>query len=381
MSRWLKRFKNLATHSPGCQASIASAGARRRTLRDVTSTEQPEAWARRRSGGVSVREVAALAGVSLGTVSNVLNRRDLVAPATLARVELAMTELGYVRNVSARQLRAGSSRMLGVMVPDVGNPFWGEVVRGVEAVASDAGYAIMVCSSDEVPAKETRNLLALLEHRVDGLLLAPVADEEEALREFRRRAIRVVMLDHLSEDPTIASVAVDDIHGGAIATEHLLARGHRRIAMVNGERSIAWCADRRTGAHRAVAARGLDPEAVITDVPVTALNAREGERIGEGLLAHSPAPTAVLCANDLLALGVLRALTRRGVQVPGDVALVGYDDVDFAAVLSPPLTTVRQEPYRLGREGVGMLFAEPPPEGAPAPRTVFRPELVVRDSA
>jgi LacI family transcriptional regulator len=292
-----------------------------------------------------------------------------------------MAELGYVLNGSARQLRAGASRVLGVMVLDVGNPFWGEVVRGVEAVASEAGYTIMVCSSEESPAKEERNLRALLEHRVDGLLLAPVADEEEALREFRRLDIRVVMLDHLSKDPTIASVAVDDVHGGEIATEHLLARGHRRIALVNGDRSIAWCADRRAGAHRAVAARGLDPEAVVHDVPVTALNAREGERIGEGLVAGSPAPTAVLCANDLLALGVLRALTRRGVRVPGDVALVGYDDVDFAAVLSPPLTTVRQEPYRLGREGVEMLLAEPPPAGAPAPRTVFRPELVVRDSA
>jgi LacI family transcriptional regulator len=347
----------------------------------VTSPGERGSWARRHAGGVSVREVAARAGVSLGTVSNALNRRDLVAPATLARVERAMAELGYVLNGSARQLRAGASRVLGVMVLDVGNPFWGEVVRGVEAVASEAGYTIMVCSSEESPAKEERNLRALLEHRVDGLLLAPVADEEEALREFRRLDIRVVMLDHLSKDPTIASVAVDDVHGGEIATEHLLARGHRRIALVNGDRSIAWCADRRAGAHRAVAARGLDPEAVVHDVPVTALNAREGERIGEGLVAGSPAPTAVLCANDLLALGVLRALTRRGVRVPGDVALVGYDDVDFAAVLSPPLTTVRQEPYRLGREGVEMLLAEPPPAGAPAPRTVFRPELVVRDSA
>jgi LacI family transcriptional regulator len=162
-----------------------------------------------------------------------------------------------------------------------------------------------------------------------------------------------------------------------IAATHVLDRGHTRIALVNGDVSIPWCADRRTGVHAAVKARGLQPATVVGRLLVSTLTAREGESIVPALLALDPAPTAVICANDLLALGVLRGLSQRGIRVPDDMALVGYDDDDFAAVLSPPLTTVRQEPYRVGRTAAEILLAEPVESSR---RVVFEPELVIRDS-
>jgi LacI family transcriptional regulator len=328
-----------------------------------------------------MKDVASLAGVAVGTVSNVLNHPDLVRPLTRARVEAAMEELGFIPNGSARQLRAGRSRCLGLVVLDVTNPFFTEVARGVEDYAQAAGYAVILCNSDEAHDKERRYLRVLEEQRVRGILITPVHGRSPELRRIRDRGTPVVLLDRPGSAGQ-CSVAVDDRRGGEIAVTHLLSLGHRSIALVNGPTAIRQCADRRRGAYLAVEQAGFDPAAVLTEVPVSAMNARGGAAAADDLLRDAPATTAVFCANDMLALGLLRGLGQAGVTVPGDLAVVGYDDIEFAADAAVPLTSVRQPKYQLGRAAAELLLdeADRPAEHKHS-RFVFTPELVVRASS
>jgi len=328
-----------------------------------------------------MKDVASLAGVAVGTVSNVLNHPDLVRPLTRARVEAAMEELGFIPNGSARQLRAGRSRCLGLVVLDVTNPFFTEVARGVEDYAQAAGYAVILCNSDEAHDKERRYLRVLEEQRVRGILITPVHGRSPELRRIRDRGTPVVLLDRPGSSAQ-CSVAVDDRRGGEIAVSYLLGLGHRSIVLVNGPTAIRQCADRRWGAHRAVEHAGLDPAAVLTEVTVPAMNPRGGAAAADDLLRGARTTTAVFCANDMLALGLLRGLGQAGVSVPGDLAVVGYDDIEFAADAAVPLTSVRQPKYQLGRAAAELLLDEADrPAEHEHRRIVFTPELVVRASS
>ena len=347
-----------------------------------------------------MKDVATLAGVAVGTVSNVLNHPDLVRPQTRARVEAAMEQLGFIPNASARQLRAGRSRCLGLVVLDVTNPFFTEVARGAEDFAQAEGYAVILCNSDEAEPKERQYLRVLEEQRVRGILITPVHGRAPALHGIRDRGTPVVLLDRPGPAGQ-CSVAVDDRRGGELAVAHLLALGHRRIALVNGPLAIRQCADRRRGAYQAVVKAGLDPAAVLLEVPVPAMNTRCGADAGDQLRAAVPsvpsapgapaavrvipgggAPTAAFCTNDLLALGLLRRLGQLGAQVPGDVAIVGYDDIDFAADSAVPLTSVRQPKYQLGQAGAELLLEEADhPARHEHRRIIFTPELITRASS
>ncbi|HEY1353189.1 MAG TPA: substrate-binding domain-containing protein [Ktedonobacteraceae bacterium] len=330
----------------------------------------------------SIREVAQRAGVSLGTVSNVLNRPEIVAEETRERVRLAIAEIGFVRNGSARQLRAGTSQHIGLVVLDVANPFFTEVARGVEDLANQVGYAVILCNSDDSLEKETHYLQVLEEQRARGILITPVQSDAGYLYRFRQRGICVVLLDRPSRIKDLCSVAVDDVHGGEMAATHLLEQGHRRIAFVHGPLSIRQCADRKRGVHRALKAAGLDPTSSLLDITTAAQSARAGELTTEQLLSTGVQPTAVFCANDLLALGLMRGLIARGLAIPRDMAMVGYDDVEFASVLSTPLTSVRQPKYELGRAAAELLFDEAHHASSHQhTHIVYQPELVVRESS
>jgi LacI family transcriptional regulator len=329
----------------------------------------------------SIKEVARHAGVSLGTVSNVLNHPDLVAAATRQRVLDAIAALGYVRNDSARQLRAGRSRHIAVVVLDVANPFFTDVVRGAEAALEDSGVVVMVCNSAEDAGRERRHLDLLEEQRIRGVLITPVDDSQGSrLEKLISRGTPVVLVDRGSGRHNRCSVAVDDVLGGRLAGEHLLATGHTRIAFVGGPLSIPQVADRHAGI---VAA--LDNAAChLTVITTPNLTVAAGRAAG-GELADLPAgtrPTAVFCANDLLALGLLQGLTQRGMRVPDDVAIVGYDDIEFAAAAAVPLSSVRQPREQLGRTAAQLLLEEIEADGAHEHRhVVFQPDLVVRASS
>jgi LacI family transcriptional regulator len=330
----------------------------------------------------SIREVAKRAGVSLGTVSNVLNRPEIVALETRQRVQQAIDEIGFVRNGSARQLRAGTSQHIGLIVLDVANPFFTEVARGVEDMANEAGYIVILCNSDDSVEKENHYLHVLEEQRAQGVLITPVQNDASYLQRFRQRGIAVVLLDRPSRSKDLCSVAVDDVRGGELAAAHLLEQGHERIAFVHGPLSIRQIADRKRGMLRAMKSAGLDPERAVVDITTAAQSAREGEQVVEHLMSASIKPTAVFCANDLLALGLMRGLIKRGVSIPGDMAMVGYDDVEFASVLATPLTSIKQPKYELGRAAAELLLDEAHnPTSHQHKHIVYRPELIVRESS
>ncbi|MEV6376296.1 LacI family DNA-binding transcriptional regulator [Micromonospora musae] len=333
--------------------------------------------------GASIKEVARHAGVSLGTVSNVLNRPDMVSPTTRQRVLDAIAELGYVRNDSARQLRAGQSRTIAIVVLDVANPFFTDMVRGAEQVVEETGAMLIVCNSGEDSARERRHLELLEEQRVRGVLITPVGDGPQPhLEKLIDRGIPVVLVDRGTGRASRCSVAVDDVLGGRLAMDHLLDQGHRRVAYVGGPLSIAQVAERHAGAAAALEDRGADAELRVA--ATTSLTVAAGRRAAEDLLAL-PArqrPTAVFCANDLLALGVLQELTARGLRVPADIAIVGYDDIEFAAAAAVPLSSVRQPREQLGRTAAELLLEEAEHGVAHQHRhVVFQPELVVRRSS
>lgn len=334
-----------------------------------------------RDGAVGIREVAASAGVSVGTVSNVLNRSHLVAESTRLRVQEAIDALGFVRNESARQLRAGTSRTVGLIVMDVANPFFTDVARGVEDAASQAGLSVILCNSDDDAAKQERYLSLLAEQRVQGLLIVPVDASERRLSELRARGIPVVLLDRRAARRNFCSVSVDDVAGGEMAVEHLLERGHRRVGFVGGGK-FRQVSDRHSGAEAAFGRRGV-PAEYLTWVRAESLNVAGGRRAAASFLdiPASRRPTAVFCVNDLLALGFLVELTKRGVDVPGQVALVGYDDIELAEAAVVPLTSVRQPRQHLGRTAMSLLLEETGEGAHRHQQVVFAPELIVRRSS
>lgn len=338
----------------------------------------------RGKGMVSIREVAKRAGVSLGTVSNVLNKPEIVAEETRVKVLGAIEELGFVRNGSARQLRAGRSLYLGLVVLDVANPFFTDIARGVEDVASEAGYAVILCNSDGSITKEEHYLKILEEQRAQGLLITPVSDNTPYLERLHERGTSITLIDRPSQSPEHCSVTVDDVRGGEMAIEHLLEQGHQHIAFINGPLSTRQCVDRLEGVQRALQGAALDPAHSLLTINVPALNSREGEKSVEALLWLDEAtrPTAIFCANDLLALGVMRGLHSRGYAIPRDFALVGYDDVEFASVLAVPLTSVRQPKYKLGQVATQLLLEEiADPETHQHRQIVYQPELIIRESS
>ncbi|MFG1946622.1 LacI family DNA-binding transcriptional regulator [Nonomuraea sp. NPDC048826] len=332
-------------------------------------------------GTRSIKEVAQLARVSVGTVSNVLNRPEIVSPPTRERVFEAIRELGFVRNEVARHLRVGRSRTVGLVVLDVSNPFFADVAQGAESVADEHDTMMMLCNSAADPDRERRHLDQLEQQRVLGVLITPVDAASPRLAQLTARGTPVVLVDSAAAGPQ-CSVAVDDRLGGRLAAAHLVERGHRRIAFVGGPLSIKQVADRRDGASAAVAAAGEGAELV--DFEITSLGVAAGRAAGERLAALPEAqrPTAAFCANDLLALGFLQAMSLRGLRVPDDVAIVGYDDIDFAAAAAVPLSSVRQPRELLGRTAIELLLEEVTAADEHRHRQViFQPDLVVRESS
>jgi len=327
-----------------------------------------------------ITDVAAAAGVSVGTVSNVLNKPHLVSTPTRMRVERAMASLEFVRNDSARQLRAGSSRILAYVMLDAGNPFFTDVAQGIEEAAKEAGLSVFLCDSNENADREASYLDLLEQQRVQGVLITPVDPEGDRLR-LPARGIPVVVVDRATIGSTRCSVAVDDVLGGDLAVTHLLELGHKRIAFVGGPASIGQVRDPLEGAQKAMTRAGR-PEDSIVQIGTTALTVDEGRSAGERI-AGIPArrrPTAAFCANDMLALGLLQKCVGLGLRVPEQMAIVGYDDIEFAAAAAVPLTSVRQPRRLLGRTATELLLDETSNPQHEHQQILFTPELVVRSS-
>lgn len=329
---------------------------------------------------VSVRDVALRAGVSVGTVSNVMNHPDKVAPSTVTRVRAAIDELGFIRNDAARQLRDGRSKTIGLIVLDVRNPFFTDVARGAEEKAATAGLMVTLGNSDENTEREATYLDLFEQQRVHGVLISPYADVEDRLRRLRARGIPAVLVDRTSEDASFSSVSVDDLAGGRLATEHLISQGRRRIAFVGGPLDIRQVSDRLEGARRAV---GVNADVTLEIFATEALSVLAGRAVGAEIVGRAPAdrPDAIFAANDLVAMGILQALMMQStVQVPDEIALIGYDDIDFASAAVVPLSSIRQPSTLIGQTAVDILLYEAANPLAEPQQVVFQPELVVRAS-
>ncbi len=325
----------------------------------------------------SLKDVAARAGVSVGTVSNVLNRPDRVAAPTRARVESAIHELGFVPNAPARNLRAQRAQVLGLVVPDISNPFFTDVARGVEDAALDAGYSVMLCNTDEQAAREDRYLTILESQRVSGIIITPARQTLRPLDRLLARGVAVTLLDSPRRGSEVCSVSVDHETGGRLAVGHVSSLGHRRIAWVAGPRDIPQVAAREDGVREYAREHGL----TVTALPAESMSAAAGEEAVRRALAQGLDATALVCANDLIAVGAMRALRDSGLRVPGDMSVIGYDDIDFAASAAVPLTSVRQPRYELGRAAAELVVGECRDRSTHVHRHMdFQPTLVVRAS-
>ena len=326
-----------------------------------------------------IKEVAALAGVSVGTVSNVLNRPDKVSEATRKRIEIVIEHLGFTPNRGAAALRSGRSRIIGLLVPDMTNPFFAETARGAIDAADDHGYVVTLCNSDGEEARERRYLEVLQEQPVAGILITPAESRPKDLERLRTQTdSQVVVLDVAADPADYCSASVDDVLGGTLAAQHLIDAGARNLVLVNGPRTLRQCADRRRGVRAAVRRAG---NVTLTELELAAMTTSAGAKAVTRIRDLETAPDAIFCTNDLLAIGVQRGLTAHGVRVPADVLLMGYDDIEQAAESDIPLTSVRQPTHLLGRTATDMLIREleEGPEHRHA-RQVFRPELVARES-
>jgi LacI family transcriptional regulator len=332
-----------------------------------------------RSAGV--KDVAAAAGVSLGTVSNVLNRPERVSEGTRLRVEEAMRTLGFVRNESARQLRAGHSSSLAYVMLDATNPFFTDVAQGIEQAAEQRDLSLFLCNSDNRADRERAYLRRLQQQRVLGVLITPVDPSDPALDEVAEQGTPLVIVDRAGNTREHCSVAVDDVLGGRLAAAHLLELGHERLAFVGGPHTLGQVQDRLSGARQAMDAHDRSPDD-LTVVDIAALSVAEGRNAGQRIagMMKDARPTAAICANDLVALGLLQQCVALGIRVPEDLAIVGYDDIDFAAAAAVPLTSVRQPRRELGRRAAELLFDEVGNPDHVHERVVFTPELVARAS-
>lgn len=327
----------------------------------------------------TIREVASAAGVSVATVSRVVSgSHHRVSAATRDRVLAAVARLRYHPNLVARGLKKRVTGTIGLIVPDISNPFFPAIARGIEDVAHRAGLAVLLCNTYEDLAKE-RIYLTLLEKRmVDGLIFATVGANTAHLRMLRRGRVPVVLVARAPDGVEMDAVLVDNRLGAHEATAHLLRLGHRRIAFIGGPPALPVARERLAGYRDALAAARVRADRSL--IVEGAFRADGGQAAVAALLRRRASFSAIVAANDLMAIGAMEALRLGGRRVPQDVAVVGFDDITFASVVEPPLTTVAQPKYRMGCLAMERMLELLNGADRRPRRIVLEPHLVVRRS-
>jgi LacI family transcriptional regulator len=325
---------------------------------------------------VTISDVARAAGVSKATVSRVLNNSNhAVNAATRQRVLEAMSALGFRPNALARSLYTKITHSVGLIIPDITNPYYSGIARGVEDVASQGGYTVLLCDTDRRPEKEQLAVNTLVEKRVEGIIVAGGGSAQASnLDEIARDGIGVVLVGkHAMEFP---AVRVDNVRGAREATSHLIAQGHRHIACITGPAKSITSDERCQGYLQALADAGL------TDSYLARGDFRpeSGYVATRTLLARMPRPTAIFACNDLMALGALRLAGEMGLRVPADLALVGFDNIPVSSYLQPALTTVAVPMYELGTAAMTVLLQVVQGKAVP-PVSWLELQLIVRESS
>ena len=325
----------------------------------------------------SIEEVARLAGVSIATVSRVMNNSKPVSPETRQRVERAIAATGYRGNAAGRSLATAQSHLLMVLVPDFANPFYAQIVQGVESVTRPAGYKLLLTDAAGDEAPHTTAMDAIYNRLADGVInLAHLDDDGALLTELRN--LPWVNCSEFLPKAGPPYVSIDHRQAAIDAVQFLLNRGHRRIGLITADETYRWAQLRHEGYEMAMQRAGLKPDAQLLRVAAS-LDYDAGAQAAGGLLALLEPPTAVFAVSDTLAIGAIKAFRRAGRRVPEDLAVVGFDDLPLSAVFEPALTTVAQPMRELGATAAEILLARL--GGQRPPSRTLAHQLVVRDSA
>lgn len=325
----------------------------------------------------TIKDVARAARVSVTTVSHVVNKTRFVSEEGRNRVEQAIRELGYVPSAVARSLQRSATNTLGMLIPNSSNPYFAEIVRGIEDRCFGAGYNLVLCNTDDEPRRQGMVLQVLAERRVDGLIVVS-SGEDPALPELLAGLrMPTVMVDR--EIDTLPCDLVETAHmqGALLAVQHLAALGHRRVACIGGPAGVATADQRAEGWRMALAGLGLSSAGLLQPGDFTS---EGGYAAMHAILRQTPRPSAVFVANDLMAIGALCAAHECGVAVPDELSLVGFDDIELARFACPPLTTVAQPKQRIAAMAVDMLLERIEGRRQDARKVVLQPELRVRAS-
>jgi LacI family transcriptional regulator len=336
----------------------------------------------------TIKDVAALAGVSFTTVSHVLNDTRPVSADARRRVLAAVEQIGYLPSAVARSLRKSETKIIGVLVPNVRNPFFAELVCGVEECCRLAGFSVFLCNSDNDPKRQQQYMRTLLEKRVDGLLLSSAGDDEALARIFKLASVPSVTVDRLVPGVSADRVSVHNQQGAYTAVLHLLELGHRRIACISGPAEFEVARERIEGWRRALQSYGIAAdEQLIIESDFSSPGGYEAVRsllLGQAAQAlaapGAPPVTAVFASNDVMAVGALRAAAELGVRVPQQLSVVGFDDIELSRYVFPALTTVGCSIQQLGIEAGKVLIERIENPGAPIKEVLLTPRLVVRES-
>ena len=324
----------------------------------------------------TIRDVATLSQVSLGTVSNYLSGKKRVSDSARARIQAAIDELQFIPNAAVRVMQGGRSHVIAFIIPDSGNPFFSEVARGIEDFAVANGHVVVLCNTEGDVERERHYARALSEMRVGAVVAVASGTNENLLGTLRQSGVPVVTLGRQHADHPFPTIGADDLRGGFLAMSHLLQLGHRRVAFLGAPDAESQIRERFAGCVAAYTDAGLDAGSLLrVDADLNSPTARS--EAARALLSRDPRPTAVVCANDVIALALQTEAIRAGLRIPSDVAIVGYDDIEGAAIAPVPLTTVYQPRYDFGHRAAELALSPAYPGASAAP---FVPRLVIRQS-
>ncbi len=326
----------------------------------------------------TIKDVAAIAGVSFTTVSHVVNNTRPVSADVRAKVERAISQLNYVPSAVARSLKAKTTATIGLVVPNSSDPYFAELARGIEDGCAREGYCMFFCNSDDDPAKQRNYLRVLQEKRIDGLIVASAGEDAVLAASLADAREPLVVVDRNIEGLLADLVQIDHERGAYLATRHLLELGHVRIGCITGPVSTAVSAMRVHGFIRAMSERGIEIEpAAIVESDFSG----PGGQDAAGRLFDTVRPSAIFACNDMMGIGALRVAAERGIAVPGQCSIIGFDDIELAAYTYPALSTVGQSVRALGEAAANMLIARINGSmSGPTQRRVVSPRLVLRES-
>ncbi|WP_308637572.1 LacI family DNA-binding transcriptional regulator [Paenibacillus silvisoli] len=329
----------------------------------------------------TIYDVAREAGVSIAAVSQVINGKGKISEERRAKITEVMEKLGYRPSVIAAALTGKKTYTLGLLVPDISNPFFAEIARAVEDRGDHHGYSLVICSTDNQDERVERYLTLLQQKSVDGIIIGTGIEDIKLLEPIRSKSIPVTMIARALPGESLQTVVVDDYEGGRLAARHLLGLGHTALAVLAEHPKVTSSQERIRGFRETVAEAGLSlPDYFVKSSGRELV--KDGKRNASELLRYAERPTAIFCCNDLLAIGALQAASELGIHVPSELSVVGFDNTILAQVTVPALTTIAQPTERMGELAVDLILQKNAgqPDEPPPLRTVLAPELIVRQT-